>query len=206
MDDFMAGDKRINQQEKSRLMQKRLINATLDCLQQYGFHGASLSRILDHAGVSRGAWRHHFESKNDLVAAAAETLFSTALDRAHEVARELSLESVGISEILEFIWDKFYQGPYRDVWVEFNVACRTDQELSMRLSPVIRSFFQSLDQIWNTRLGHLSRPTIKAETIMNLSLYLLRGMSFQSISMDMPDHYREMRDQWVAMLTLLMDT
>jgi AcrR family transcriptional regulator len=200
----MDSEKRPVQHEKSRLMRMRLINATLECLQEFGFHGASLSRILDKAGVSRGAWSHHFESKNDLVAAAAEYLFSTALERAVTVAAELSERRIGISEILEFIWENFYQGPYRDVWVEFNVACRTDKELYDRLTPVIRSFFNSLDDIWNTRLGHLSRPGLKAETIMNLSLYLLRGMSFQSVSMDTPDHYRDMRDQWVAIVSTLL--
>ena len=201
----MTLEKKKSQQEKSQQMRMRLIYATLDCLQLFGHHGTSLSRILDKAGVSRGAWRHHYQSKNDLVAAASEYLLSTALERAFQVADTLSVETAGIGGILEFIWDSFYQGRYRDVWVEFNVACRTDSELHQRLAPVISSFFDNLDQIWNTRLTHLSRPGLKAETVMNLSLYLLRGMSFQSISMDRPDHYKELRKSWVDMLTHMID-
>ncbi|MBU1168745.1 MAG: TetR/AcrR family transcriptional regulator [Proteobacteria bacterium] len=197
-------DIKISQQEKSQLMKKRLIEATLDCLQLYGFHGASLSRILDRAGVSRGAWRHHYESKNDLVASASECLLSTALSSARDIAKDLSAEATGIADILEMIWEKFYQGRYRDVWVEFNVACRTDKELYHRLSPVIRSFFDEMDRIWNNHLNHLSRPGLKAETIMNLSLYLLRGLSFQSVSQDRPDHFRDMRERWVALVMKLM--
>lgn len=198
-------DKKFSQQEKSQLMRQRLIEATLDCLQIHGFHGASLSRILDRAGVSRGAWRHHYESKNDLVASAAEALLSTALNRAREIAHELSTETTTIGAILEVIWEKFYQGRYRDVWVEFNVACRTDKELHQRLSPVIRDFFDEMDLIWNNHMTHLTRPGIKAETILNLSLYLMRGLAFQSISLDRPDHYRDMRESWVELVTRMLE-
>lgn len=196
---------RISQQEKSQLMRRRLIDATLYCLQHHGFHGASLSRILDRAGVSRGAWRHHYQSKNDLVAAASEALLSTALDRAREIAPGLSVETTGLAQILEVIWENFYQGRYRDVWVEFNVACRTDPELNQRLSPVIQHFFDEMDRIWDDHLSHLSRPGLDARTLMNLSLYLLRGLAFQSVSLDRPEHFRDMRDSWVNLLVRLIE-
>lgn len=194
-----AGSKKV-QQEKSRQMRQRLINATLECLQKYGYNNASLSKILEVAGVSRGAWRHHYESKNDLVAAASEYLLSTGVERAKEVALELSGTDVNIEKIIELIWDKHYQGDYRDVWIEFNVACRTNAQLHKRLTPVIKNFFKEMDSLWNEHLGHLSTPDISIEMVMNLSLYLLRGMAVQSISMDDPDHYREMRHQWTKMV------
>lgn len=198
-----SGRKKI-QQEKSRLMRQRLINATLECLQKYGYNNASLSKILDVAGVSRGAWRHHYESKNDLVAAASEYLLSTAVERAHQMAVKLSGTDVNLEEIIEYIWDEFYQGAYRDVWIEFNLACRTNTQLYKRLTPVIKNFFDEMDSLWNTHLDHLSKPDFSAETIMNLSLYLMRGMAVQSISMDDPEHYREMRSQWIKMIYLVI--
>ena len=193
------------QQEKSRLMRQKLIEATLDCLQQYGYNGASLSKILDKAGVSKGAWRHHYETKNDLVAAASEYLLSTAVENALNVAPQLLNATITIEEILEYIWDEFYQGDYRDVWIEFNVACRTNPELYKKLTPVIKKFFRNMDSIWGQSLGYLSKPGISIEKIMNLSLYLMRGMALQSISMDDPAHYREMRSQWAKMINLLLE-
>ncbi len=197
--------KKTIQQEKSRAMRQRLITATLDCLQKFGYHGASLSKILDTAGVSRGAWRHHYETKNDLVAAASEYLLSTAVKRAHDVAPQLSETSRDIEDILEYIWEEFYQGDYRDVWIEFNIACRTNKQLYERLTPVIRSFFDEMDSIWEQYMGYMSRPGISVGNIMNLSLYLMRGMAVQSISLDNPEHYREMRSQWAKMVYLLID-
>ncbi len=90
--------------QKSREMKTRLIEATLTCLQERGYHGTSISQILSRAGVSRGAWRHHYETKNDLVAAASEFLLSTAVKRAHDIAPQISETSLNIEEILAYIW------------------------------------------------------------------------------------------------------
>ena len=58
-----------SQQERSRQTRDLLVEATLDSLQEFGFHGASLSRILDRAGISKGTWAHHFATRNELIAA-----------------------------------------------------------------------------------------------------------------------------------------
>ncbi len=100
---------------------------------------------------------------------------------------------------MEDVWNRFYQGPYRDVWVEFNVACRTDPELLTRLTPVIEGFFDELDAIWRSRFPS-SDTYARAKDLLDLSLYLLRGMALQSLSLNRPDHFRHLRRAWVAMI------
>ena len=51
-----------------------LVDATLRCLKQYGYEGASVRRISAAAGVSIGLINHHFPSKSGLVALTYETL------------------------------------------------------------------------------------------------------------------------------------
>ena len=46
----------------------RLVEATLVCLQRFGFQGASIRRICAEAGVSVGLINHHYASKDELVA------------------------------------------------------------------------------------------------------------------------------------------
>ncbi len=62
-----------------------------------------------------------------------------------------------------------------------------------------------MDLIWEKYLGYMSRQGISVESVMNLSLYLMRGMAVQSISLDDPEHYREMRSQWAKMIYLLIE-
>lgn len=187
------------QQERSRKTRKKLVDATLSSLQDYGYAGASLSRILERAGVSRGSWSHHYENKRAMVADSAETLLATALSEAHGVGELLFSETLDVEALMEDVWSRFYQGPYRDVWVEFNVACRTDPELLTRLTPVIEGFFDDLDAIWRSRFPDTATYA-RAKDLLDLSLYLMRGMALQSLSLNRPDHFRHLRKAWAEMI------
>lgn len=52
----------------------RFVEATLVCLQQHGFQGASIRKICAEAGVSIGLINHHYTGKDELVAEAYLTL------------------------------------------------------------------------------------------------------------------------------------
>ncbi|WP_169799311.1 TetR/AcrR family transcriptional regulator, partial [Nocardioides jensenii] len=65
---------RVPQEERSRAMRQRLLEATVECLVEAGFSGTSTTLVSQRAGVSRGAQLHHFPTKNDLVLAAVEHL------------------------------------------------------------------------------------------------------------------------------------
>lgn len=51
-----------------------LVEATLKCLKQYGFLGASIRKICAEAGVSVGLINHHYAGKDELVAEAYLTV------------------------------------------------------------------------------------------------------------------------------------
>jgi AcrR family transcriptional regulator len=56
-----------------------LIEATLRCLMREGREGLSTRKISAEAGISIGLINHHFRSKDDLVAAAYETMAARQL-------------------------------------------------------------------------------------------------------------------------------
>lgn len=53
--------------------QELVLRASLDEFAQHGFHGASLNRIIDAAGISKGSMYHYFEGKEHLYAFVART-------------------------------------------------------------------------------------------------------------------------------------
>lgn len=69
-----AATTRVPQEERSRVMRARLLEATVELLVERGFAGTSTTLVSERAGVSRGAQLHHFPTKNDLVVAAVEHL------------------------------------------------------------------------------------------------------------------------------------
>ena len=60
------------QQERSRVTQQRLLDATVDCLVEHGWAGTTTTLIAERAGVSRGAQLHHYPTKAALVLAAVD--------------------------------------------------------------------------------------------------------------------------------------
>src|SRR3954468_6910820 len=65
---------RRSQPERVAAMRARLLDATIECLDEYGYGAMSTNDVVRRARVSRGALSHHFPTKADLVRAAAQRL------------------------------------------------------------------------------------------------------------------------------------
>ncbi|WP_456376783.1 TetR family transcriptional regulator C-terminal domain-containing protein [Thiolapillus sp.] len=59
---------------------QRLLEAAFNEIYKYGFQAASLSRILRHTGVTKGALYHHFSSKTELGYAVVEEIIATSIE------------------------------------------------------------------------------------------------------------------------------
>jgi AcrR family transcriptional regulator len=180
------------QEERSREMRALLIDATLHCLQAHGFHGASLSVILAHARVSRGAWAHHFSSKQELIAAAAETMMADAAAAARAVTATLDGQEDRFVSLIEQVWQRFYRGRHRDVLFELVVACRTDRDLSDRLRPVFVTLIESFRGAW----GAATPDASGGGDLLTLTLFVLRGMAMQEMLAETADGQAALRGLW----------
>jgi AcrR family transcriptional regulator len=109
-------------------MRERLLNATIESLVQYGYAGATVSRIADAAGVTRGAQVHHYRLKADLVTAAIQHL---AITRSAQLAGDIEKLTDSddlVGDLLDMLWD-VHQGPVFVATVELWVAARVDDDL-----------------------------------------------------------------------------
>ncbi|CAN5426417.1 TetR/AcrR family transcriptional regulator [soil metagenome] len=126
--------RRRSQEERSAETRTRLLDATIECLLQYGYAGTTTPRIAELAGVTRGAQVHHFRSKDDLMLAALQHL--TAKRISSEVARfsmDMAAEGGLIDAILDLLWD-IHSAPIFIPIVELWVAGRTDSELGREVA------------------------------------------------------------------------
>ncbi|WP_054815706.1 TetR/AcrR family transcriptional regulator [Nocardia arizonensis] len=127
--------RRRTQEQRSSEMRTRLLDATIDCLVEYGYAGTTTPRVAERAGVTRGAQVHHFGSKADLVVAAVSHL---AQRRAETAMREMDRVVVGVDPVdaaLDFLWE-LHQGPMFVATVELWVAGRTDPVLASAMEKV----------------------------------------------------------------------
>ncbi|KZM75923.1 TetR/AcrR family transcriptional regulator [Nocardia terpenica] len=126
---------RRTQEQRSSEMRVRLLDATIDCLVEYGYAGTTTPRVAERAGVTRGAQVHHFGSKTDLVVAAISHL---AQRRTEAAMQELGRVRVGddpIGQVLDSLW-ALHQGPLFVAAMELWVAGRTDPVLAAEVEKV----------------------------------------------------------------------
>lgn len=127
--------RRRTQEQRSSEMRTRLLDATIDCLVDYGYAGTTTPRVAERAGVTRGAQVHHFGSKTDLVVAAIKHL---AQRRVQAVLREISEvppDAERVEATFDFLWE-LHQDRLFTATVELWVAGRTDPVLAAAMDEV----------------------------------------------------------------------
>jgi AcrR family transcriptional regulator len=123
------------QEERSAAMRERLLDATIDCLVEYGYAGTTTTRVAERAGVTRGAQVHHFPTKADLVTAAVRHLASRRAELAFARMDRLPASTDPIGDTLDLLWE-IHQGPIFAASTELLMAARTDPELRAQVSEV----------------------------------------------------------------------
>ena len=98
---------RVPQEERTRAMRQRLLEATVELLVERGWSGTSTTLVSQRAGVSRGAQLHHFPTKNALVLAAVEHLSDLRGQELAEAAARLPEGRRRTRAVLEMLADHF---------------------------------------------------------------------------------------------------
>src|SRR5438045_9398121 len=72
--------RRRTQAERTASTRAALLDATIDCLVEYGYAHLTTTRVVERAGVSRGAQVHHFPTKAELVSEAGRPLAGKGIE------------------------------------------------------------------------------------------------------------------------------
>ena len=195
----MTTPRRRTQAERSHETQQKILDVTLDCLLRKGLRDTSTVDVARVAGVSRGAFLHHYPSKEILLKEALRHLLTREIDDVRALARDIGEGRVGLDGFLDAMWARF-SGPLYMITLEFVTAARTDPAIKDALREVALEYNDSLDEIWETLLpdndvGHKER-----RLAFNATLCLLRGMGTQSVWRDDPQLFNNMLAYWKDMI------
>lgn len=119
---------RRTQEDRTAATQRALLQATIDCLVEYGYAGTTTRLVADRAGVSRGAQTHHYPTKRDLVVAAIDQLFADQAANFTDAFRQVPQSERTFGRAIDALWD-IVSGPAYAATLEVIVAGRTDDEL-----------------------------------------------------------------------------
>lgn len=188
---------RTPQGERTRAMRTRLMEATVECLVEYGWAGTTTTVVSQRAGVSRGAQLHHFPSKKDLVVAAVEHLTER---RRHELAGASSSlpQEHRTRAVLEILCAHF-TGPVFLAALELWVAARSDDDLRATVGPLEARLGRETHKQAVDLLGiDDSRGTNRA--LVQATLDLLRGLGLASTLTDDSKRRTKLLDTWADVL------
>ena len=189
---------RVPQEERTRAMRSRLLEATVECLVERGYSGTSTTLVSERAGVSRGAQLHHFPTKNDLVVAAVEHLTQI---RGAEVAAAVDKLPRGARRtraVLTMLGDHF-SSPVFIAALELWVAARTDEVLLAAVGPLEQRVGREVHRLTVEALGaDESRPGVRE--LVQATLDLVRGLGLADTISDDARRRRRILDHWADVL------
>jgi AcrR family transcriptional regulator len=165
----------MTQAQRREATSTALLDATIECLVDYGYANTTTARVADLAGVSRGAQLNYFRSKADLVSAALAHLAEKRIDEFRGLIAALPQDADRLPAILDALWDA-HQGDVFDATLELWVAARTDEELRRGLPAVERRVMRrSLTAAAEAFPDRASQPEFRDD--VEFALASIRGLA-----------------------------
>ncbi len=165
---------RRNQAQRSAATRAALLDATLECLVEDGYANTTTARVAERAGLSRGAHLHHFQTRDALVAAAADHLTRRRGERLLAAADALPQGPDRIGQGLDLLWSS-YNNPLYQATLDLWTHGRTDAELRAHLVPIERQLDRQTIEL-SRRLFPDAAQRPDFERLVELALATIRGL------------------------------
>jgi AcrR family transcriptional regulator len=137
-------------------MRTRLLEATIECLDERGYSAMSTNDVVRRAHVSRGALAHHFPTKADLVRAAAQRLIEQRGAEFRERFQSIEPRLRTPAEALAVLWS-FYDDASAAALIELTVAARHNPELRAVLAAVPDRIAELTSEVFGEFFPDLAR-------------------------------------------------
>lgn len=194
----MSTTTRVPQEERTRVMRARLLEACVELLIERGYAGTSTTLVSERAGVSRGAQLHHFPTKADLVVAAVEHLTRVRGEALAEAAARMPAGTQRTRAVLEMLGDHF-TSPVFTAALELWVAARTDPELLAAVGPLEQRVGREVHRL-TVELLEVDESAPGQRELIQATLDLVRGLGLANTISDDGRRRRRILDQWARTL------
>lgn len=161
-------------------MRRRLVEATVSCLVEFGYAGTTTLRVQQRAGVSRGALLHHFPSKPALLVAAVRSVAEQQGVRMRALVEEREPGPDRVRFAIDVLREGL-SGPLYLAGHELWMAARTDESLRAVLGPYERAVGRVLREIGAQAFGPDYATLPGFEVAFEALLELLRGAAITGV-------------------------
>jgi len=172
----------VNSQPKRSLSKARnrqlLIDATFDVVAEYGVAGVSFTRVLERAGLSRGMINLHFESKEQLLLAAAKMMAEKYYDHLQGFIMDRGDDPEDkLTALLEADFDDAILNPREiGVWFAFRGEARYNPRFKPYSNTRDQHLMQLYDDIFEQLLVTANDSVVKPRDLTSGLLALTEGL------------------------------
>lgn len=171
------------QVRKSQATQRAIIETTIRCLVKYGYHDTTYIRISEESGISRGAMRHHFPSRADVMKATIEHLHEKRLAAFRKAAASIPIDQSKTKANIDALWHHVNH-PIFMVFIDLGLGARRDPELDAIFRPAQETFrrecYYAALELFPEWLKHRD----ELRTAIDLALYMMEGMVLDNLPPD----------------------
>ncbi|MGE0830879.1 MAG: TetR/AcrR family transcriptional regulator [Hyphomonadaceae bacterium] len=189
---------RRTQAERSAETRGRLLDAAVQLIRLRGADGFATEEVSARAGVSRGAQRHHFPTKNALIVATLEHLRDAMIKNA-----ELQIAaSYGPSKILDAVIDdalNFFFGDFFYMTLLLMMSDERNGEARDAARALMRESRLGVERKWEARLQEAGLPPDLTADLLALTLSIMRGFAVRRLILDEGDRYQRLIGVWREM-------
>ena len=196
---FEIDAKKKHQTPKSIATRKSILDATIQCFVEIGYHRTTTTEIAKRAKVTRGAVQYYFPTTPDVLRASIEHLFNEWTEEYSEALEEMPEGDEKFEFMIDVYW-KFIRNPLYVAWQELLAASRTDDELARIVHDA-----SIINDVQRNELGHAILPELDGITQEDFSLGRDFGrITLEGLSMTQLTYDRSRREE--AVLNMLKKT
>lgn len=167
-------------QERSEETRARILEASIKLFSNRGYNAASVDDICAEAGVSKGAFYHHFESKQALFLALLDSWLKT-IDNAVAAAKDKTVPEafMQITEAFPYIFES--AGGHLPMFLEFCLQASRDKKVWDASIAPYRRYHKYFTSLIRKGVDEGSFVEVDPEIASRLIVSMAMGLLLQSL-------------------------
>jgi AcrR family transcriptional regulator len=175
-----------------------VVDATVEALGEVGYTRTTTAEISRRSGVSQGGLFRHFETRLDVIVAAADRVRARQFDGFRAGLAEL--QELDMAQVVRLL-RRATRAPINAAWYELIVAARTDADLRDRLEPLAERYHREIVEIGRTLPFAEHMSAIELDTIVLGIVHMLDGEALMATVHAHPEQEDARVEQLVRVLS-----
>jgi AcrR family transcriptional regulator len=167
-------------QQRSEETRSRILGSAIKLFSARGFNAASVDDICKDAGISKGAFYHHFESKQALFLALLDVWLQT-IDNAIEASKDKTVPETFmlITEAFPFIFETAGEG--LPMFLEFWLQASRDEKIWQASIAPYRRYQKHFTSLIKKGVDEGSFVKVDTELTAPINVSMAMGLLIQSL-------------------------